>query len=321
MDPRPLDVAVEAAPRVYLKVGRKRGREGFVEEASQSTHVRVRWDTAAMGAPPALLHHAFAARTNLLFRRLRRAGVSTMPAGGPGPAAPQTQARVVERVTLAGPCVVIECGDVGSSSAATADFFVLDARATEADALVEAFGDFAVTEAAPLPVEASLLKRERDADAAEVPCYFLAPQRRTTRVSDATAAVAAVVESGSSPWGVVGGDADGTMWRLLQEFDENLCVEAAGEATVDLYCYPDHRKDDEYDSNAEDFSGNDYPDDADDPSADSEDQRHAECAADVSTSSTTRRVEHQAASRHAYGMFCEEGYSERSLSSGWGTDD
>lgn len=29
----------------------------------------------------------------------------------------------------------------------------------------------------------------------------------------------------------------------------------------DLYIYPDHRKDDEYDSNAEDFEGNDYPED------------------------------------------------------------
>lgn len=46
-----------------------------------------------------------------------------------------------------------------------------------------------------------------------------------------------------------------SLWRSRGNEEE--------EYLQDIYCYPDHRKDDEYDSNAEDFEGNDYPQEED----------------------------------------------------------
>lgn len=183
----------------------------------------------------------------------------------------------------------------------------------------DAFGDFAITDDAGS--DGAALKRQRNAD--EVADVVLAPVRRLARQQDhSTAAVAAAGEvvrllskelPSASRWGAVEADVAGATWAMLQAHDEALCVENADEVAADLYCYPDHRKDDEYDSNAEDFSGNDYPDDADDADA----TEH-----DGSDSSTGRQRCHgYGRSYEGYGMFCEEGYSERSLSSGWGSGD
>lgn len=311
--------------RVYLKVSRKRDRDGFVEEATPPTHVRVQWDSAEMGPLPPVLQASLSCRTKFVFRRLRHvdAEQSTgmtkvlMPKVS---TKQQTQpfCSLVERLIASGQCVVIECGDGVSrvdDGAAVVELFVLDSKATEGDAMLEAFGEFAITEDYLAGGTRNSLKRDRVEEDEDLPCYFLAPRRRTCSVGDHSSADADSVLVSPSRWGAVETDADGRMWRLLQEYDELLCVEAIGDATADLYCYPDHRKDDEFDSNAEDFSGNDYPDDADGRSGES-----AERAEDEASDSSTGRRGGRVVSRSTYGMFCEEGYTERSLSSGWSSD-
>ncbi|KAG5494978.1 hypothetical protein JKF63_02030 [Porcisia hertigi] len=313
-------------PRVYLKVNRKRGRDDFVEEAMASTHVRVQWDRTEMGSPPPILQPALSSRTKLVFRRLHQINADKLT--GMALALERQSARKrltqpsrsqVERLTVTRECVVIECGVAVSHpdvDPAAVDLFVLDSRATERDAMIEAFGDFAITEDDLTGCTASSLKRGRDDEDGDLPCYFLAPVRRTSGVGDRIINAADSALGPPSRWGVVEADGDGTMWRLLQEYDESLCVEVTGDATADLYCYPDHRKDDEYDSNAEDFSGNDYPDDADDGSGESPRRSDAEASDFV-----TRHHGRHAVPHNTYGIFCEEGYSERSLSTGWRSDD
>ncbi|TPP55684.1 hypothetical protein CGC20_11390 [Leishmania donovani] len=313
-------------PRVYLKVSRKRCRDGFVEEAAPPTLVRVQWDSAEMGPLPPVLHATLSCRTKFIFRRLRHLGAE-QSTGMAKALMPQVSTNrqtrpfrsPVERVTASGQCVVIECGDGVSrvdDGAAVVELFTLDSEATEEDTMVEAFGEFAITEDDLVGCTRSSLKRGRVEEDEDLPCYFLAPRRCTCSVGGHSSADANLVSASPSRWGAVETDADGAMWRLLQEYDELLCVEAIGDATEDLYCYPDHRKDDEFDSNAEDFSGNDYPDDADGRSGES-----AERAEDEASGSSTGRRRGRLASRSTYGMLCEEGYSERSLSSGWNSDD
>ncbi|GET91754.1 hypothetical protein, conserved [Leishmania tarentolae] len=313
-------------PRVYFKLSRKRGRDGFIEEAAPPTHVRVEWNSSEMGTLPPVLQASLSCRTKYVFRRLchRETERSTGMAEGLLPRVStkrQTQPSrsPVERVTVTGQCVVIECGDGLScvnDAAAAVELFVLDPEATERDALVEAFDEFAITEDDMCGCTQSSMKRGRVEEHEDLPCYFLAPRHRTSSVGDYHSSNADVVLKTPSRWGAVESAEDGTMWRLLQEYDELLCVEAVGEATADLYCYPDHRKDDEFDSNAEDFSGNDYPDDADDGS--DECTKRAE---DEASNFSTGRERVGVESCDTYGMFYEEGYTERSLSSGWSSDD
>ncbi|KAG5469275.1 hypothetical protein LSCM1_02490 [Leishmania martiniquensis] len=307
--------------RVYLKVSRKRGRDGFLEEANPPTHVRVQWDSAEMGTLPLVLQPVISSRTRLVFRRLPRIEMERSTRKGQVPA-PRESAKQqaqkscsqVERLTATAQCVVIECDDSLSSadvSAPAMELFILDSKATESDAMVEAFGEFAITEDDAPGGTRVRLKRGRGEEDEQLPCYFLTPLRRTSSVGDHSIAVTDPASS-SSRWGSVEVDEDGAMWKLLQKYDEVLCLEDRADAMADLYCYPDHRKDDEYDSNAEDFSGNDYPDDADDRS-DVSARRSDQEPSDVSTGRPRGGV----ASRDTYGIFCEEDYTERSLSSGW----
>ncbi|CAD2217855.1 hypothetical protein ADEAN_000534100 [Angomonas deanei] len=75
----------------------------------------------------------------------------------------------------------------------------------------------------------------------------------------------------------------------------------------DNYVYYDHRKDDEYDSNAEDLSLNDYPDDED---RDDHSQMSDLYAMDEGVS---RRGGH-------YGFYNESDYTDGALSEGWQSD-
>ncbi|CAG9580566.1 conserved hypothetical protein [Leishmania major strain Friedlin] len=278
-----------------------------------------------MGPLPPVLQASLSCRTKFVFRRLRHMGAEHST-GMTKVLMPQFSTKrqtgpflsPVERVTASGQSVVIECGDGVSrvdDGTAVVELFALDSKATEEDAMVEAFGEFAITKDDLIGRTRSSLKRGRVEEDEDLPCYFLAPRRRSCSVGGHNSADADSVLASPSRWGAVETDADGAMWRLLQEYDELLCVEAIGDATEDLYCYPDHRKDDEFDSNAEDFSGNDYPDDADERSGES-----AERAEEEASGFSTERRGGRVASHSTYGMFCEEGYSERSLSSVWNSD-
>lgn len=338
--------AAPPPPRVYLQLHHKRPREGFLEEAPGSQYVRLQWDTTEMGAPPAALQRALAAtQTKYIFRRL-----PDPASGGAAQQSKDTSSEVhagaavngrasrcahVERVTRAGKCVLIECGDGASANASTSvrnttmeaasTLYVLDSHATAAAAMTDAFGEFAITDdddADTCAVD-GLFKRERG-NTDDIADVFLAPVRRRTEAQGDSAALSCVQNAdvaGDSAWGAVEEDATGTTWAMLRAYDAQLCVESAGEATADLYCYPDHRKDDEYDSNAEDFSGNDYPDDADDGGGDDDDGYDGRGYGDASSLSSTGRHDRRGRGTAAYGMFCEENYSERSLSSGWSSDD
>ncbi|KPA76853.1 hypothetical protein ABB37_07651 [Leptomonas pyrrhocoris] len=325
-------------PRVYLKINRKSCRDGLVEDAPASQYVRVQWDAAEMGALPAPLQRALATRTKYLFRRLPDPAKKAAASGCGDTAVTPSEtsecatavttlsapARTpVERVTQAGQCVLIECGGGGEAGAADTSaaaspaamaLYVLDTRASERQAMEEAFGEFAVTDDTPAGYDAVKRARDTTDDVADV---YLAPVRRLSRGQDhATAPQAEEVAPSISCWGPVEEDVAGTTWEMLQAYEELLCVESGGEGAADLYCYPDHRKDDEYDSNAEDFSGNDYPNDADEGS-----ERSSSGGEGEGSESSTWRRGRRGHGCAAYGMFCEEGYRERSLSSGWSSDD
>lgn len=50
------------------------------------------------------------------------------------------------------------------------------------------------------------------------------------------------------------------LYDALQKNYDDFLLDEQGAIDPELYLYPDHRKDDEYDSNAADFSANEYPD-------------------------------------------------------------
>ncbi|KPI86869.1 hypothetical protein ABL78_4059 [Leptomonas seymouri] len=323
-------------PRVYLKINCKRSRDSFFEDAPANQYVRVQWDAAEMGVPPPPLQGALAAGTKVLFRRLPNPAVKaaasdldavlaacdTSEDAITGNMHAEPVHTHVERVTQAGKCFLIECGGGEAerptsppaiSLPAASALYVLDPRASEREAMEDAFGEFAITDEAPTECDTSKRKRVATDSIADV---YLAPVRRLSLDQDhATAAQTEEAGAFISRWGPVEEDVTGATWKMLLGYDELLCVESAGEAATDLYCYPDHRKDDEYDSNAEDCSRNDYPNDVDEGS----ESRSGENG-EGSESSTGRRLRHRHGNT-AYGMFCEEGYSEYSLSSGWSDDD
>ncbi|EPY24664.1 hypothetical protein STCU_07067 [Strigomonas culicis] len=102
-------------------------------------------------------------------------------------------------------------------------------------------------------------------------------------------------------------------FREFVDCYQNDYVDEDADGGSENYLYYDHRKDDEYDSNAEDFSGNDYPENADEGSSSLSSRRsmnHSEC----SDQPAHRRTQH-------YGMFYEDDYEEQPLSEGWSSDD
>ncbi|EKG04121.1 hypothetical protein TCSYLVIO_004822 [Trypanosoma cruzi] len=102
-----------------------------------------------------------------------------------------------------------------------------------------------------------------------------------------------------------------SLYAMLRDHGQDpfLLEEDAG-CEPELYIYPDHRRDDEYDSNAADFSGNEYPDEQSTSSnasvrTDSEDENNM-----------VRRP------KGCYGdLWYDEDYAEASLSSGWSSHD
>ncbi|RNF06398.1 uncharacterized protein Tco025E_07582 [Trypanosoma conorhini] len=85
-----------------------------------------------------------------------------------------------------------------------------------------------------------------------------------------------------------------------------LLLEEDAGCEPELYIYPDHRRDDEYDSNAADFSANEYPE---------------ELSTGSDTTGRTDSEERNGTARRRHGRYgsvwYDEGYTEASLSSGW----
>lgn len=140
--------------------------------------------------------------------------------------------------------------------------------------------------------------------------------------------------STSSAWGVVVDESELPLSTWLNDVMPLLALSdeaARAEAQADLYCYPDHRRDDEYDSNAEDFSANEYPDDDDDDDGLGADAR---CRVFRFRRSSVRSTEDEEDETDdacadnrvygtdvgAYGFFHEEGYREKALGRGWDSE-
>ncbi|ORC90457.1 uncharacterized protein TM35_000082550 [Trypanosoma theileri] len=100
------------------------------------------------------------------------------------------------------------------------------------------------------------------------------------------------------------------LYEMLRDHGQTcFLLEEDNGCEPELYLYPDHRKDDEYDSNAADFSGNEYPEEpsennssfVDSEYTDYDDERHYK--------------------RRQGDLWYEESYREGSLSSGWNSCD
>ncbi|RNF03595.1 hypothetical protein TraAM80_05755 [Trypanosoma rangeli] len=98
-----------------------------------------------------------------------------------------------------------------------------------------------------------------------------------------------------------------SIYDMLREHGQDcfLMEENAG-CDPGLYIYPDHRRDDEYDSNAADFSANEYPEE---PSTSSDTTGRTDLE-DEEDTMRRRNVRYGNA-------WYDEGYMEASLSSGW----
>lgn len=350
-----------AAPRLFLRLDRKRRRLGESDRGSLPKYVRVQWSETEMGDVPPALRRVVKSETNLIFRRLTGASLrpveelaseatiatpeATTPLSLSSASASSSSYNAAEKDLRSGSAYVqglwktkrsvwIDCGsealrtsgeDGGCVSSNAGDLFVLDEAASEADAMTRQLADFSIGDEEEESLKAvphlNHFKRRRSGSE-ELPVYFLRPVPRQDANAASRAAERNVGHSLSvSQWGAVQEDVDdltmNTLHRLEGE-DGDFCVGGSGDAAADLYVYPDHRKDDEYDSNAEDFSGNDYPDDADDALNQWDNSRDGRSDNDAEEGSAygdgggsyTQRPSH-------YGMFYEEGYNERELSSGW----
>lgn len=340
---------VDVPTHLFLRLPRKRPRavSGRVDteddEGDLPSLLRLRWDLQDMGAsPPALQALAGPSTTSLVFCRLRggRDAVGSHREAATHPEVHHCGKETVDRhaslhrLQTGSQYMVIDCaspaveeptelyvlhdshrestegGDrpVKEQGEDDFDFDGLAVSDTTVSALCAPSQRGAVLETPFKKVE----KRQRELET--IPTYYLQPVPRKEGMP------CPLLSSTAGPmlsWEQVVEPTTVPLWELLQPYEFGVLAlteeEAHAECLADRYCYPDHRHDDEFDSNAEDFSGNDYPEDADGPAA---------CDGDDGDSpDETGGRSHVGRRSHVYGLFCEDEYSERALSSGWDTED
>lgn len=173
-------------------------------------------------------------------------------------------------------------------------------------------------------------------DPDKIPAYTLrAPKRARIERSDDEAG-----DQSSPPhcsaWGQFS-DAGGML--LMNWIHEEMPLlaltdEAAwAEAQADLYCYPNYRFDDEYDSNAEDCAANEYPDedavpggaahggDESDEEGDWHDSDRSEGQEYDDNSDDSGEHRRRGGAPEGYGMFHEDNYHDGTLGRGWESED
>nr|CCC94124.1 conserved hypothetical protein [Trypanosoma congolense IL3000] len=93
------------------------------------------------------------------------------------------------------------------------------------------------------------------------PCASCRPQRKRVREMEGPHYILSLSQSlcGSH---VSESEAIRSLQNLLQGFRDDFLLDDNKGFDPELYMYPDHRKDDEYDSNAADLSANEYPDES-----------------------------------------------------------
>ncbi|CCW66128.1 unnamed protein product [Phytomonas sp. Hart1] len=154
-------------------------------------------------------------------------------------------------------------------------------------------------------------KRLRDAKDS-MHTFFLVPPRRA-RLDEGEGDA-----NTPSTWPLICEESDSILLDCIHGYEDlvSFVLEGSGAAREDLYCCADHRKDDEYDSNAEDFSGNDYP----------ESECFDNSMSDMDSHSTTQKDSEfgqdyrPSRLRTNYGIFCEPDYIENCLGEGWESD-
>ncbi|KEG14714.1 hypothetical protein DQ04_00331070 [Trypanosoma grayi] len=107
-------------------------------------------------------------------------------------------------------------------------------------------------------------------------------------------------------------ETEAALYDMLHDYGQN-CFLLEDDASCDpeLYLYPDHRKDDEYDSNAADFSGNEYPEE---PSTSSNSSKGSSTCMESEFYEDSEVRHHR---RRTKDLWCEDGYNEAPLGSGW----
>lgn len=173
--------------------------------------------------------------------------------------------------------------------------------------------------AVPTPLHEDSEEDEAEEEDSAVPTFHLRPAKRARLELPDT-------PSSCGGWGEITEATEVPLADWLREVMPLLPLTddaARAEAQADLYCYPDHCHDDEYDSNAEDFPGNDYRDDDEDAEEEPLDRDSDDgYSSAVHTQSDADDGDLRPLSVHegfggAYGMFHEEGYSEKPLGDGW----
>lgn len=280
---------------------RKRYREDDTTDGGGETGsgdapslVRLRWDSAEMGSPTAPLVPFLGSPSQpgtLLFRRVVRNSNFIDPSPPQGHQADGMQEGLGPSVYLRSLSynpnyVVLDCSEANAShsySLHDKHLFVLDdtMEAQEhpmgrlmMDVQLNNEEEECFTE--PQPHSRAVVygrgaKRKRACDV--IPEYYIKPLLKTEEtpsIANASPVAEAHTQGAANYWEQAESALVDEMLAELSAFPLDLHCDREEEIRKQylegIYCYPDHRLDDEYDSNAEDYEGNDYPDEDEDDS-------------------------------------------------------
>ncbi|CCW63039.1 unnamed protein product [Phytomonas sp. EM1] len=341
--------------QMLLRVRRRRSRKGISEKATEDDgdmppRVRVRWDDNSGHVPliSACDHYTnslelSSSTETAVFQRLQKnvtisRGQGHMERALTSSLISDSKANEVGGTTLcvnavkrAHQYILIDCvaGDIetplGTGEEMKEDLYVMltDSSKLQKDTPSPTCSDHSdefdfdklTISERPLPAIHPIRqigKRPRDASGS-VHTFFLVPSRRARPDGGGVDA-----EAPSSSWPPICEDHDNTLLDCIHGYGDfaPFVLESSGAAQEDLYCCADHRKDDEYDSNAEDFSANDYPEteqlDNSMPDIDDDCTAHEDNAFSEICRASRRCTD--------YGVFCEPDYLETSLGEGWESD-